>query len=305
MELVLDRDETTAGESRQRRSLMDVSYRMLGSAVEAEDVVQETYARWFALSDAQREEIERPTAWLVRVASRICLDVLGSARVRREQYVGEWLPEPLPEDGRWSSQAAAASSSDPADRVTLDESVGMAMLVVLDTMTPAERVAFVLHDVFAFTFAEVGEVLERSPAACRQLATSARRRVRTAQVGGVRQRNDADVVSAFRAAWETGNLAALLAVLDPAATVVADGGGKVAAALHPVVGDADAAAFFLGVRDRARGLEIEGRVVNGEPGLVVRLDGEIVSVLALHVVRGRVSDVWIVRNPDKLRPWRG
>ncbi|KAA1422762.1 RNA polymerase sigma factor SigJ [Mumia zhuanghuii] len=302
MHLVLERDETAAGEARQRRSLMDVGYRMLGSVAEAEDVVQESYARWFALSDAQRDAIERPTAWLIRVASRICLDILGSARARREQYVGEWIPEPLPEGARWSSQGGTGAV-DPAERVTIDESVGMAMLVVLDTMTPAERVAFVLHDVFAFSFAEVGEMLDRSPAACRQLASSARRRVREADVEDAVQPGAGGVVAAFREAWETGEMSSLLAVLDPDSTVVVDGGGKVAAALHPVSGAEDVAAFFLGVRDRAPGLVFETRPVNGQPGLVVRDARAVVTVLAFQVTRGRITRVWAVRNPDKLGAW--
>src|SRR5690348_3713760 len=156
----------------ERRQLINLAYRMLGSLADAEDAVQETYARWYALSPEQQAAIESPGAWLSKVASRVCLDMLGSARARRERYVGEWLPEPIP---------APEESADPADRVTLDESVNMAFLVVLESMTPAERVAFILHDVFRYPFADVADIVGRSPAACRQLATSARRRIRAAQ----------------------------------------------------------------------------------------------------------------------------
>src|SRR5215475_597157 len=142
----------------ERRQLINLAYRLLGSLAEAEDAVQETYARWYALSRQQREAIETPGAWLTTVASRVCLDLLGSARVRRERYVGEWLPEPLPDRTEWVSGrvgGATADPADPADRVTLDESVNMAFLVVLESMTPAERVAFILHDVFRYSFAEI------------------------------------------------------------------------------------------------------------------------------------------------------
>src|ERR1700727_1660845 len=160
----------------ERRRLINLAYRLLGSLAEAEDAVQETYARWYAMSRPQREAIESPGAWLTTVASRICLSLLGSARARRETYVGEWIPEPLPERAEWIT----GTTADPADRVTLDESVNMAFLVVLEAMTPAERVAFILHDVFRYSFAEVAEVVGRTTAACRHLASSARRRISTA-----------------------------------------------------------------------------------------------------------------------------
>src|SRR5882724_10417662 len=164
----------------ERRQLVNLAYRLLGSLAEAEDAVQETYARWYALSRPQQDAIETPGAWLTTVASRICLNLLGSARARRETYVGEWIPEPLPgRTGQLSGQPGAAA--DPADRVTLDESVSMAFLVVLESMTPAERVAFVLHDVFRYSFPEIAEITGRTPAACRQLASSARGRIRAAQ----------------------------------------------------------------------------------------------------------------------------
>src|SRR5450432_4725785 len=162
----------------ERRQLINLAYRLLGSLADAEDAVQEAYARWYAMSRPQQEAIESPGGWLTTVASRICLDLLGSARARRERYVGEWIPEPLPEPAEWISGRPGGIEGDPADRVTLDESVSMAFLVVLESMTPAERVAFVLHDVFGYSFAEVAEIVGRTPAACRQLASSARRRLR-------------------------------------------------------------------------------------------------------------------------------
>src|SRR5215472_1016395 len=137
----------------ERRQLINLAYRLLGSLAEAEDAVQETYARWYALSRQQREAIESPGAWLTTVASRICLDLLRSARVRRETYVGEWLPEPLPGTADWVTGQPGGITADPADRVTLDESVSMAFLIVLESMTPAERVALILHDVFGYSFA--------------------------------------------------------------------------------------------------------------------------------------------------------
>ncbi|MGH3201803.1 MAG: sigma-70 family RNA polymerase sigma factor [Streptosporangiaceae bacterium] len=161
----------------ERRQLINLTYRLLGSLAEAEDAVQEAYARWYALSAQQQDAIESPGAWLTTVASRICLNLLGSARARRETYVGEWIPEPLPEPAEWISLRPGGTAIDPADRVTMDESVSMAFLVLLESMTPAERVAFILHDVFRCPFAEVAEITGRTPAACRQLASSARRRI--------------------------------------------------------------------------------------------------------------------------------
>ena len=165
----------------ERRQLINLAHRLLGFLADAEDAVQETYARWYAMPGQQRDAIESPGAWLTTVASRICLDLLSSARARRERYVGEWIPEPLPEPAEWAHGRPGDAMADPADRVTLDESVTMAFLVVLDSMTPAERVAVILHDVFGYSFAEVVGIADRTPAVCRQLASSARRRIRAAQ----------------------------------------------------------------------------------------------------------------------------
>src|SRR6516165_2516549 len=202
----------------ERRQLINVAYRLLGSLAEAEDAVQETYARWYALIPAQRDAIASPGAWLSTVTSRICLDQLGSARARRERYVGQWIPEPLPEPAELSTGRPGGAPIDPADRVTLDESVSMAFMVVLDSMTPAERVAFILHDVFRYPFADIAEIVGRTPAACRQLASSARRRLRTAQRPAALTARQAAIVKDFKQAWEAKDIRALVGLLDPGAT---------------------------------------------------------------------------------------
>ncbi len=280
----------------QRRQLINLTYRLLGSLADAEDAVQEALTRWYALPPEQRAEIASPGAWLTTVATRICLDLLGSARARRERYVGQWLPEPLPEPAGWGG-------ADPADLITLDESVSMAFLVVLDTMTPAERVAFVLHDVFGYPFTEIGAIVGRTPAACRQLAVSARRRAGAARTAPAAAARHAEVVRNFRLAWEAKDIEALLALLDPDATVVADGGGLVSTVPRPVVGRAEVARFATGMAERLAGLLLVERTVNGRPGLLAQRDGAVVAVFAFEVADGLVRRVWAVRNPDKLRPW--
>jgi len=275
----------------ERRQLINLAYRLLGSLADAEDVVQETYARWYAMSRPQQEAIEVPGAWLTTVASRICLDQLGSARVRRERYVGEWIPEPLPD---------RAEAADPADRVTLDESVNMAFLVVLESMTPAERVAFILHDVFRYPFPEVAEIVGRSPAACRQLATSARRRLRASPAPA---KPRADLVRDFKQAWEAKDIDALIGLLDPAVTAVGDGGGLATAVLRPVDGAEPVARFFVELALRESDVALVERTVNGQPGLVAERDGGVVMVMAFGVTDDRITHIWAVLNPEKLRPW--
>ncbi|MGK8523778.1 RNA polymerase sigma factor SigJ [Nocardia asteroides] len=282
----------------ERRQLINLAYRLLGSLAEAEDVVQETYARWYALPQRQRQEVAAPGAWLTTVASRICLDLLGSARARREKYVGQWIPEPLPGRSEWLEGPAPA---DPADRVTLDESISMAFLVVLDSMTPAERVAFVLHDVFRYSFAEVAEVVGRTPAACRQLASSARRRIDTSRRPSSAER--AEVVRDFKRAWESRDIEALIGLLDPQATATADSGGLAPAFFDPIIGGEQIARAWMAIAVRNRAVTLLERTVNGQPGLVAQLDGAIVSVFAFDIAEGRITRIWAIRNPEKLRSW--
>jgi RNA polymerase sigma factor (sigma-70 family) len=288
----------------ERRQLINLAYRLLGSLAEAEDAVQETYARWYAMTWQQQDVIDNPGAWLTTVAGRICLDVLGSARARRERYVGEWLPEPLPDPAQWISGRPGGTTGDPADRVTLDESVSMAFLVVLESLTPAERVALILHDVFGYPFAEVAQITGRSPAACRQLASSARRRIRASQPPATPIAEQASIVRAFKQAWETKDInAALIGLLDPGATAIADGGGLVSAALRPIESAGQIARYLMDIADLAPSLTMLERMVNGQPGLVAQQDGVTVTVLAFDVAGGRIQHIWAVRNPNKLRPW--
>ena len=289
---------------RERRHLLDVGYRLLGSLTEAEDAVQETYSRWYALAPEQRRAIESPAAWLTTVASRVCLDQLRSARVRRERYVGQWIPEPLPSVGPIAGHRGPGDA-DPADRVTLDESVNMALLVVLEAMTPAERVAFILHDVFRYPFAQIGEIVGRSPEACRQLATSARRRVDGSSGIAVPLADQASLVAAFRRAWEAQDIPALVDLLDPEATVVADSGGLATATRRPITGGPRLARYLaeLARKGRDLGLLVVETTVNGRPGLAGHIGGETVVVLAFGVTGDRIRNLWAVVNPEKLQPW--
>jgi RNA polymerase sigma factor (sigma-70 family) len=288
----------------ERRRLINLAYRLLGSLTEAEDAVQETYARWYAMSRQQQQAIENPGAWLTTVASRICLNLLGSARVRRERYVGAWIPEPLPERTEWITGRPSGTTTDPADRVTLDESVSMAFLVVLESLTPAERVAFILHDVFGYPFAEVAEVTGRTPATCRQLASSARRRVRASQAPSGPAAQPAGIVRAFKAAWEAKDIDALIGLLDPDATAIADGGGLATTFLRPIEGGEQIARAWVEIANRTpSNMTFLERAVNGQPGLVAQQDGVTVTVFAFDVAGGRIRHIWVVRNPEKLRPW--
>ncbi|MGY0064167.1 RNA polymerase sigma factor SigJ [Streptomyces sp. LZ34] len=287
----------------ERRQLTNLAYRLLGSLADAEDVVQETYARWYAMSPQRQEAIDSPGAWLTTVAGRICLDLLRSARARRERYVGEWIPEPLPDRAEWISGWPGVGSVDPADRVTLDESVNMAFLVMLEAMTPAERVAFILHDVFRYPFAEVAEIVGRTPTACRQLASSARRRIRASQPDASSAAQRAGIVRAFKQAWEAKDVDALIGLLASDATATGDGGGLVTATLRPVQGAEQVARFFADRPVAAPAVTLVERTVNGQPGLVAHLDGATVSVMAFDVTGNRINHIWAVLNPDKLRSW--
>ncbi|GAA3055410.1 RNA polymerase sigma factor SigJ [Pseudonocardia yunnanensis] len=282
----------------ERRHLLSLAFRMLGTVAEAEDAVQETYIRWYRMSQTQRDAVEVPRAWLTRVASRVCLDVLGSARVRRERYVGPWLPEPVP-----SLAFTDPTLDDPADRATLDDSISTALLVVLESMTPAERVAFVLHDVFAMPFGEIAEVVGRTTAACRQLAASARRRVHGARSGRVPRAAHDAAVRAFAAAARAGDLTGLVTALDPDVVLRSDGGGLVRAALHPVRGSDKVARFLLGALRKNPATDVLELETPDGLGFALWVEGRVVGVVTLEVAMDRVTDVRMVLNPEKLTLW--
>ncbi|MFW6773057.1 RNA polymerase sigma factor SigJ [Nocardioides sp. CPCC 205120] len=285
-----------------RPRLVGVAYAILGTRAEAEDVVADT---WLRLADVA-EPVDDLEAWSVVAVSRRALDVLRSARVRRETYVGPWLPEPVLGDlVAPGGPGGAGDGGDPADRVTLAEEVHYALLVLLERLSPAERTAWVLHDVFGLSFDEVARVVGRTPAAVRQLASRARRhlaaeRTRTPVAPA---EHDA-VVAAFAGASLQGDLAGLVAVLDPDVVLTGDGGGVVSSARRPVVGADRVARFLLGVLakiDAAAGERLELVRVNGATGFAI-LDAaaRVTGVVALTTAGGRVVRVDLVRNPAKL-----
>ncbi len=271
-----------------RPRLLRVAYTMTGSLADAEDCVQEAWLRLRGLADPGT--VRDLAAWLTTTVSRLALDALGSARARREQYVGTWLPEPLVETRDY----------DPADRVTLDESVSMALLVVLEQLSPAERTAFVLHDVFSMPFPEIAEVVGRSPAAVRQLASRARRHVEGTRprlpATGAEQR---ELVDAFMAACRQGDLPGLIALLDPDVVLRSDGGGKVST-LPKIVHGAGRVAHALVHYGRAAYFQVHTADVNGAPGVAVRHEDGVLTVIAFTVDAGRITAIDGVRNPDKL-----
>ena len=277
----------------ERRRLLSLAYRMMGTLSEAEDVVQETYLRWYRQSEEERAAIRNPAAWLTRAASRVALDALTSARARRERYIGQWLPEPVPADLFLGTASGSPSdgAGDPADRVTLDESVGTALLTVLEAMTPAERVSFVLHDVFALPFPEIAEIVGRTPAAVRQLATSGRRHVQQHRVVPV------------AAATRSGDLESLMRVLAPDVELRSDGGGVVSAARNAVVGTDRVARFVLGVMAKQPRLQLTELQTADGLGYRLTIDGQFYGVISFGVEGGRVADVWLVLNPAKLSSW--
>jgi RNA polymerase sigma-70 factor (ECF subfamily) len=295
-----------AGLEAERPQLMGVAFRMLGTVADAEDAVQEAYIRWFRMPPADRAAVARPGAWLMRVVGRICLDELGSARARRESYVGEWLPEPLPDASLFAPAPGSASPGvDPLEQAVRDDELSTAVLVVLESLSPAERVAFVLHDVFAMPFGEIAEVVGRSPEACRQLASQARRHVAERRAGvASREQHDA-VLRAFIAAATTGELGGLVSLLDPEVRLVSDGGGLVSAARRPVRGADDVARFVLGLMAKF-GAVTTASMHHTADGLVLAFaEGEVVGTVVTAEVRGdRIAHLRIMRNPEKLRRWQ-
>ena len=266
---------------------------------EAEDAVQETYLRWHT---ADRASVSDPRAFLMTTTTRICLDVLRSARVRRETYVGPWLPEPVIDTGALAPDA----------HTELAEDLSIALLLTLDRLSPLERAAFLLHDVFDCSFTEVAAVLGRSESACRQLATRARAHVREARPrpgvsteasSNSTSETHAQLLSAFLHATTSGDLDGLRRLLARDVRVITDGGGKVAAALNVIEGADPAARFIVGVtRKGLSGHEtVRPAPVNGLPGLIIEEAGRLIQTVAFEIEGGVIRAIYVVRNPDKLR----
>ncbi|HYF45996.1 MAG TPA: RNA polymerase sigma-70 factor [Acidimicrobiales bacterium] len=271
--------------SRHRRLLFTVAYEMLGSASDAEDVVQETWLRW---SKVDQAEVRDPRAYLVRIVTRQALNRLRTLARRREDYVGEWLPEPV------------LTGPDVAADVELAESLSLAMLTVLETLGPAERAVFVLREVFDVPYDEIAEAIDKSPAAVRQIAHRAREHVAARRPRmEVSPTEQQEVVERLLTAVRGGDLQGLLEVLAPDVVLVADGGGLVTAAPRPVVG-ADRVARFLMGASRLEGIEASPAWINGGPGARIDVAGELDTAIGVAVADGRITGLYAIRNPNKL-----
>jgi len=275
----------------QRPRMFGLAYRLLGSAQEAEDAVQDAFLRWHS---ADRAAIAVPSAWLAKVVTNLCLNRLASARVQRERYVGPWLPEPvLTSDGTLG----------PLDTAEQRDSVSLALLVLLERLTPTERAVFVLREAFGYSYREIAQVLELSEVNCRQLDRRARRRLAELRPRfRPETRQWHHLVERFLAAAREGDLRSLERLLAAGVTAWADGGGKVTAARRPVVGPARVARYLVGALRRfAAGVEIAVAEVNGEPAVLGWSGTDLLGVLVLEIVDGRIGALRAVANPDKLR----
>jgi RNA polymerase sigma-70 factor (ECF subfamily) len=272
-----------------RSLLFTVAYEMLGSAADAEDVLQESWLRWSARSqDGAQGEVRDPRAYLVRVVTRQALNRLRTLQRQRETYVGPWLPEPL------------VTTPDVLDHVELAESVSFAMLLVLETLSPLERAAFVLREVFGFEYDEVAATLDRTPAAVRQLVSRARNHVQARRPRFDPPSDAESIVTEFFAAASTGRVEPLLELLAPDVVLHTDGGGKKKAALNLIHGAEKVARFLAAVVPQAEDVRAELATVNGAPALLVHVAGELDTVGTVTTVDGKIQEVYLVRNPDKL-----
>ncbi|MFI9842031.1 RNA polymerase sigma-70 factor [Nonomuraea sp. NPDC051941] len=276
-------DAATEAFLTHRNLLFTVAYEMLGSAADAEDVLQETWLRW---TGVDLDDVRDQRAYLVRIATRQALSRLRTLGRRKESYVGPWLPEPL------------LTAPDVAEDVELADSVSMAMLLVLETLGPTERAVFVLREVFDLDYDEIAEAVDKSPAAVRQIAHRARAHVAARRPRGiVSPAETRDALAAFQRAVETGDLQRLLDILAPDVVLLTDGGGIKQAALAPVVGAGNIAPVLSRISPAA---SLQAAHVNGYPALVLRLDGEIDTVMAVRIEEGLITGLYAVRNPEKL-----
>jgi len=272
----------------ERARLLGLAYRMLGTIADAEDVVQEPWLRWQA---ADLETIERPEAWLTTVTTRLALDLLKAVRRRREDYIGPWLPEPV------------VLGPGPAESAELAESLTLGFLTMLDELGPVERAVFLLADVFSVPHAEIAGVVGRSEVACRQIASRARRRFKDARLADAAHGHGADrrVIDELVAAIAVGDIDAALARLAPDVVLLSDGGPTRRAARRPVVGGPKVVRLLTNLARHLQGsIATEPAVVNGDPGLIFTIDGELDTAAAFELRDGLVTAIWLIRNPDKL-----
>ena len=272
-----------------RGRLLGLAYRMLGSRSDAEDVVQDAYLRF-----AGAQGVHNPEAFLVTIVTRLCLDRLKSAKAQREIYVGPWLPEPVFDAESLSAEAATELADD----------LSFALLLALDRLSPLERAAFLLHDVFDTPFSEIAAMLDRTEASCRQLASRARRAVRDNRPRPARTPDShARLLQAFGEAVASGNVAQLAALLREDAVALTDGGGRKTAARNPIVGPEKIARFFIGIAAKNAGhdMRIEPTTINGAVGALLYLDGELDHTMSMAIDGEKIAAIYIVRNPDKLR----
>ncbi|HWE88687.1 MAG TPA: RNA polymerase sigma-70 factor [Pseudonocardiaceae bacterium] len=279
-------DPATAAFVAHRNLLFTIAYEMLGSAADAEDVLQETWLRW---AEVDLGAVRHQRAYLVRIATRQALTRLRTLGRRKESYVGSWLPEPL------------LTTPDVAEDVELADSVSMAMMLVLETLAPTERAVFVLREVFDVDYDEIAEAVDKSPAAVRQIAHRARAHVAARRPRGVASAAETrKALDAFQRAAETGDLQGLLDILAPDVVFLGDGGGVKQAVLRPIVGADKVARLLAAGLDRVTAASLRPAQVNGYPALVLRLNGEIDTVVAVRIDEGRITGLYAVRNPEKL-----
>jgi len=281
----------------QRTHLIGIAYRMLGEMGAAEDIAQEAWLRW---QRAEGEDIRDPRAWLSAVTVRLSLDALRKARARRETYVGPWLPEPLlPDDMR------ALAADAPAARAELASDLSMALLLMLERLSPEERAALILHDAFDCDYAIIAQALEKNEAACRKLVSRARERVKTDRPRqAISKEQHRELVSRFVLAAATNNPAEIANLLAPDVVLYSDGGGKAAAALNPIYGADKVLRFTIGVMKKfgpVDGFQIEETEINGAPGFLLRTADGLHSALTVELDGGLIRAVYLLRNPDKLR----
>lgn len=277
-----------------RGKLFGIAYRMLGAVGDAEDAVQDAYLRY---ASTKRDDIRSTEAFLVTVITRLCLDRIKSAQAQREVYVGQWLPEPLLTDQPPESQ-------DPAERMADLESISYAFVLLLQSLSPEERAAFLLHEVFDYDYVEIAEFMGKSEAACRQLVSRAKKhvaehrpRIKTTPEEYHR------IMASFMQVVSTGDLSGLMQLMSDDVTMVSDGGGKASAALHPLHGPDHVARFIIGLVKQAEpeGVNFRLAPINGQLGVIIHYQGQLLSVATLDVVDGHVHGVYFMRNPDKLQ----